>query len=676
MTTEPQAVVVPKTQVPNEMLKNPALSIFSAPGTSGPLTIGANVASGITFSGTGPRIRGPMSTSPNITRLMFQTDDPSSSSFLGIIPGASGTDSALSVYAQPDSTNTHFATLWTTMSPPRVIVGSGKRGSGTTVPLELWTGDTARWVIGADGSMVAGADNAYDIGAPSLKARSLYLGTSLVTAEVAPPPTPAAGQVSIYAKADHKVYALDSTGVETDLTLGTSQAAADARYLRLAGGQMTGTLFTQYVEVLSGRTLTFSGQPSDASIANDGTGMRFRYYGQDVLKIGDGVIFPPVNYVNLGASANRFDTILAKNLDLASAGRIVGDFTAAAFATRTLFQTATSNAGTEVGIIPKGTTTGGAWIEAFNGSDANNAAFAYFGTSSTLAELGVWRSGAGPTLPLRLMVGGNEVMRVFASGGSTSLSGVNGLLFNHNAWYDGAWHRHNTAVGAATLDLDTSVGLALYFAPAGGADPPAWARQLLVSPTAPTLILGSVLTISGVGAGGQVGNVRNGDFGLFCTTPNWMRISANQNIAFWANGQGITADAPQMVLQASDGKLNVTAGIVVTDTWHRVAAAAGGPGFASGWADYAGGWEVYYRLDPFGVCHIQGMASGGALGSTVFTLPVGYRPAHHLMLTVVTYMTGVGDLEITSTGTVSMVRVQAGTYNAGWVNLNCSFLTT
>lgn len=635
-TLEPLAVTMPKTQVPNEMLKNPALSLFAAPSTAGPITVAA--------------------------AMRFTPDNTW----------------AIGQYGANRPSELHVAGYSTFGASVDILAGAFRvtTGGSATINGPIY-GSSMRLTFGG---LDWQNDNLYDVGnSATNRPRTGHFATSVAAplfsaAEVAAPATPAAGRVSIYAKADHRLYAKDSLGVETDLTFtGTTQAQNDARYLALAGGQMTGTLFTQYIEILSGRLLTFSGQPSDASIANDGTGLRFRYYGQDMLKIADEVIFPPVNYVDLGATTNRFESIFAKHLDLASAGRIVGDFTAASPATRTLIQTATNNAATEVGIIPKGTTTGGAWIETYSASDANNAAQVYLGSTSTVAELGVWHIGAGPSIPLRVNVNGNEVMR-FMVASYTSLSAPGGgILLNHNAWYDGAWHRYNTGVAAATLNFDATAGLTFYVAPAGGADPPTFLSKAAIS-AASVMTLGN-LVFDGGSQPGRVGNIRNADFGLSSSTPNWMRISAAQNIAFWANGGGTTADVPQMVLQASDGKLNVTAGIVVTDTWHRVAAGAGGPGFQSGWVDYAGGWEVGYRKDPFGNVWLRGLASGGTLG-VVFNLPVGYRPSSHQMYTVVTYMNGVGDVEITTDGNVNMVRVQVGTFNAGWLNLSMAFATT
>ncbi|MEO8687856.1 MAG: hypothetical protein ABI611_06520 [Solirubrobacteraceae bacterium] len=54
----------------------------------------------------------------------------------------------------------------------------------------------------------------------------------------------------------------------------------------------------------------------------------------------------------------------------------------------------------------------------------------------------------------------------------------------------------------------------------------------------------------------------------------------------------------------------------------------GNPAFENGWENF--GPNLYdtaaFYKDPLGVVHLKGSVSGGVIGS-VFTLPVGYRPA-------------------------------------------------
>jgi hypothetical protein len=61
------------------------------------------------------------------------------------------------------------------------------------------------------------------------------------------------------------------------------------------------------------------------------------------------------------------------------------------------------------------------------------------------------------------------------------------------------------------------------------------------------------------------------------------------------------------------------------DTWHTVGAASE-PAFLNGWV-ITSGYPVQFRKDPLGKVQIRGMVAGGTVGTSVFLLPAGYRPA-------------------------------------------------
>lgn len=67
-------------------------------------------------------------------------------------------------------------------------------------------------------------------------------------------------------------------------------------------------------------------------------------------------------------------------------------------------------------------------------------------------------------------------------------------------------------------------------------------------------------------------------------------------------------------------------GAIVLDPWHKVDT-AGEPIFKNSWTNNVAGANVaQFRKDPFGVVKLSGYVKGGASGSTIFTLPAGYRP--------------------------------------------------
>jgi hypothetical protein len=132
-------------------------------------------------------------------------------------------------------------------------------GPTTNNVIQFRTNNVNRWQI-TNTALITNADAATDIGtAAGNRPRNLYLASFLSEVEIAAPATPAAGSVRVYPKSDHHLYTLDSTGVETDLTLGgITQTQGDARYLQLTGGTLTGavnlTTFLQLAEMATPAT--------------------------------------------------------------------------------------------------------------------------------------------------------------------------------------------------------------------------------------------------------------------------------------------------------------------------------------------------------------------------------------------------------------------------------------
>ncbi len=63
--------------------------------------------------------------------------------------------------------------------------------------------------------------------------------------------------------------------------------------------------------------------------------------------------------------------------------------------------------------------------------------------------------------------------------------------------------------------------------------------------------------------------------------------------------------------------------------WHYVGA-VGEPAFAGGWANYDTGYpNTRFRKTAEDVVHVQMAVASGA-GSTIFTLPAGYRPSGNI----------------------------------------------
>lgn len=126
----------------------------------------------------------------------------------------------------------------------------------------------------------------------------------------------------------------------------------------------------------------------------------------------------------------------------------------------------------------------------------------------------------------------------------------------------------------------------------------------------------------------------------------------NENFAGIANGTDI---ADESILPRH----------LANDTWHEVGD-PNEPAYQNGWVEYNttyGG--ASFRKDVQGFVHLRGLIKNGTLNSTMFTLPVGYRPAKHIIIAVQTNSVG-NRLDIRLDGTV---RMDSGGSNA-WVSLS------
>lgn len=53
------------------------------------------------------------------------------------------------------------------------------------------------------------------------------------------------------------------------------------------------------------------------------------------------------------------------------------------------------------------------------------------------------------------------------------------------------------------------------------------------------------------------------------------------------------------------------------------------------WVNSPGGAPASYYIDQLGIVHLAGLVAGGALLSTIFTMPAGYRPQYREVFSVV-----------------------------------------
>jgi hypothetical protein len=61
-----------------------------------------------------------------------------------------------------------------------------------------------------------------------------------------------------------------------------------------------------------------------------------------------------------------------------------------------------------------------------------------------------------------------------------------------------------------------------------------------------------------------------------------------------------------------------------TDGWHYIGD-SGEPSFENSWVNYGGWGDARYMKDSMGFVHLSGLVKAGTVGTTMFTLPSGYR---------------------------------------------------
>ena len=96
------------------------------------------------------------------------------------------------------------------------------------------------------------------------------------------------------------------------------------------------------------------------------------------------------------------------------------------------------------------------------------------------------------------------------------------------------------------------------------------------------------------------------------------------------------------------------------------------PTMGNGWVDYGAGWYgAGYRKLRNGNVELRGLIKNGTTATTVFTLPVGYRPVNGSLLFPVIGGNAIGRVDVATNGNVSVDPIT----NVGFVDLNFTFST-
>jgi hypothetical protein len=149
--------------------------------TGGTLTVtgGVSTSTNLAFTGTGNRITGDFSNATLANRVMFQTTAANTTTAVAAIPSGTGISATWDAYSTTDTANASFSRVQIVGGLDLRIV-SGITGTGTYLPIAMYTGGSERLRIFTSGGVSIG--NTTDKGAASLNVSGLIFPQQAATA--------------------------------------------------------------------------------------------------------------------------------------------------------------------------------------------------------------------------------------------------------------------------------------------------------------------------------------------------------------------------------------------------------------------------------------------------------------------------------------------------------------
>ena len=182
-----------------------------------------------------------------------------------------------------------------------------------------------------------------------------------------------------------------------------------------------------------------------------------------------------------------------------------------------------------------------------------------------------------------------------------------------------------------------------------------------------------VVQTTGVGGAGEVylGTSPPTDPGveLWYDTDATAPLPAAANVTFAPVGTIAATNAQTAIAEVATDAAAALAAATAAAPWISLTLTAP-------WNHYAGPYGPTYYRKVGDIVYLRGIISGGALGSNVCTLPVGYRPQYEPIITTAAYQ-GVAEIRVSTGGVVNVAGAQAGSVNVTtWLGLNNVFFST
>jgi hypothetical protein len=128
-------------------------------------------AGNLTFTGTGNRILGDFTNATLANRVLLQSSTSNGQTAVGLIPNGTSTQSQVIAFNSTDPANSSY--IQTLISNTEARINSGQLGTGTNLPLTMYTGGSERLRIDTSGNVLINTTTNPDSGKLTIAGRTV-----------------------------------------------------------------------------------------------------------------------------------------------------------------------------------------------------------------------------------------------------------------------------------------------------------------------------------------------------------------------------------------------------------------------------------------------------------------------------------------------------------------------